>query len=107
MAVEELQECTAYRPAERPAGKQTDAGASDDNGQGRRRTLLFASVPGILVLVGGGAFWSYSRTYEATYDGQVDGHLNGITARIDCAIKAVHVEANPSIQAGPLLAQNT
>jgi len=105
MAVDELQESAASRPAERPAGKQNDAGASDDNGQGRRRTLLFASVLGILVLAGVVAFWLYSRTYESTDDAQVDGHLNGITARIDGVIKAVHVEENQSIQAGQLVAE--
>jgi membrane fusion protein (multidrug efflux system) len=47
----------------------------------------------------------YSRTYESTDDAQVDGHLNGITARIDGVIKAVHVEENQSIQAGQLVAE--
>jgi membrane fusion protein (multidrug efflux system) len=105
MAVDEMQESTASRPAERPAGKQTDTGASDDNGQGRRRTLLFASVLGILVLIGVVGFWLYSRTYESTDDAQVDGHLSGITARVDGVIKAVHVEENQSIQAGQLVAE--
>jgi membrane fusion protein (multidrug efflux system) len=85
--------------------KQNDTVAPNDNGQGRRRTLLFASVLGILILVGVVAFWLYSRTYESTDDAQVDGHLNGITARIDGVIKAVHVEENQSIQAGQLIAE--
>jgi membrane fusion protein, multidrug efflux system len=104
MAVDELQESTASRPAERLAGKQNDPGASNENGQGRRNTLLFASVLGILILVGVTGFWFYSRTYESTDDAQVDGHVNGITARIDGVIKAVYVEENQSIQAGQLIA---
>jgi len=104
MAVDELRESTISRPAELPAGKPNDAGTPDDNGQGRRKTLLFASVLGIVVLVGVVAFWLYSRTYESTDDAQVDGHLNGITTRIDGVIKAVHVEENQSIQAGQLVA---
>jgi membrane fusion protein (multidrug efflux system) len=105
MAVDELQESTIPRPAERQAGKQDDTRASDDNGQGRRKTLLFASVLGILILVGVVAFWLYSRTYESTDDAQVDGHLNGITARIDGVIKGVYVEENQSIQAGQIIAE--
>jgi membrane fusion protein (multidrug efflux system) len=105
MAVDELQESTASRPAERLAGKQNDPGASNENGQGRRNTLLFASVLGILILVGVIGFWLYSRTYESTDDAQVDGHVNGITARIDGVIKAVYVEENQSIQAGQLVAE--
>jgi membrane fusion protein (multidrug efflux system) len=105
MAVDELQESTIPRPAERQAGKQDDTRASDDNGQGRRKTLLFASVLGILIFVGVVAFWLYSRTYESTDDAQVDGHLNGITARIDGVIKGVYVEENQSIQAGQIIAE--
>jgi membrane fusion protein (multidrug efflux system) len=105
MAVDELKESPPSRPAERLAGKQTDAGASDENGQGRRKTLLFASVLGILVLAGVIGFWLYSRTYESTDDAQVDGHVNGITARIDGVIKAIYVEENQSIQAGQLVAE--
>jgi membrane fusion protein (multidrug efflux system) len=105
MAVDELKESPPSRPAERLAGKQTDAGASDENGQGRRNTLLFASVLGILVLAGVIGFWLYSRTYESTDDAQVDGHVNGITARIDGVIKAIYVEENQSIQAGQLVAE--
>ena len=105
MAVDELQESTASRPAERLVGKQNDPGASNENGQGRRNTLLFASALGILILVGVIGFWLYSRTYESTDDAQVDGHVNGITARIDGVIKAVYVEENQSIQAGQLVAE--
>jgi membrane fusion protein (multidrug efflux system) len=105
MAVDELQESPASRPAERLAGKQNDTGASDETGRGRRNTLAFASVLGILVLVGVIGFWLYSRTYESTDDAQVDGHVNGITSRIDGVIKAIYVEENQSIQAGQLVAE--
>src|ERR1700687_2263643 len=105
MAVDELQESTASRTAEPPVRKQNEAGAVDDNGQGRRKSILFASVLGIVILVGALAFWVSSRTYESTDDAQVDGHLNGITARIDGVIKAVHVEENQSVQVGQLVAE--
>src|SRR6266851_1751358 len=105
MAVDELQESTTSRPAERPAEKQTDTGATGVNGEGRRRTIFFASILGIVILVGALSFWLYSRTYESTDDAQVDGHLNGITSRIDGVVKAVHVEENQSIQAGQLVAE--
>ena len=105
MAVDELQANTTTRTAERPAGKQDDAGAANNNGEGRRRTLLFASILGLVIVVGALAFWLYSRTYESTDDAQVDGHLNGITSRIDGVIKSVHAEGNQSIQAGQLVAE--
>ena len=105
MAVDELQESTASRPADRPARKQDDTRASEDNSQRRRRSILFASILGIVIIVGALAFWLYSSTYESTDDAQVDGHLNGITSRIDGVVKAVHIEENQSVQAGQLVAE--
>ena len=58
-----------------------DSGGS--TAQGRRRSLIFAGVVGVIVVIGVIAFWLYSSTYESTDDAEVDGHLNGITARID------------------------
>ena len=77
----------------------------DNNGRGRRRTLLVAGVIGSLILLGAIGFWFYSSTYESTDDAQVDGHLNGTTARIDGEVKAVHVEENQSVQTGQLLVE--
>ena len=105
MAVDELRETTALRPDVRSPEKQINSGSADDNGQGRRKSLLFASILGMVILVGALAFWLYSRTYESTDDAQVDGHLNGITSRVDGVIKAVHVEENQSIQVGQLVAE--
>jgi membrane fusion protein, multidrug efflux system len=105
MAVDELRETTVLRPDVRPPEKQSNSGSADDNGQGRRKSLLFASILGMVIVVGALAFWLYSRTYESTDDAQVDGHLNGITSRIDGVIKAVHVEENQSIQVGQLVAE--
>jgi membrane fusion protein (multidrug efflux system) len=47
----------------------------------------------------------YSYSYEATHDAHVAGHLNGITARIDGDVKAVHVEENQSVHAGDVLVE--
>ena len=104
MAVDELQQNSATRPAD-PAGKSNEPADTGSNAEGRRRTLLFAGIVGALILVGAVWFWLYSRTYESTDDAQVDGHLNGITARIDGDVKAVHVEENQSVQAGDLLVE--
>ena len=97
MAVDELQQSSAPRPAE-PAGKFNEPGGPGSNAEGRRKTLLFAAIIGCVIVVGAVAFWLYSRGYESTDDAQVDGHLNGITARIDGDVKAVHVEENQSVQ---------
>ncbi|HEV7968051.1 MAG TPA: HlyD family secretion protein [Candidatus Acidoferrales bacterium] len=104
MAVDELQQTTLPRPAD-PAGKSNDPNETGSNPEGRRRTLLFAAVVGCVILLGAVGFWLYSRTYESTDDAQVDGHLNGITARIDGDVKAVHVEENQSVQAGEMLVE--
>ena len=101
MAVDQLQQSSSPRPAE-PAGKSNDPNEAGSNAEGRRRTLLFAAIIGCVILVGAVSFWLYSRTYESTDDAQVDGHLNGITARIDGDVKAVHVEENQSVQGGRL-----
>ena len=104
MAVDQLQQKSAPRPAE-PAGRSNDPNNAGSNAEGRRRTLLFAAILGGLILVGAASFWVYSRTYESTDDAQVDGHLIGITARIDGDVKAVHVEENQSVQAGDVLVE--
>jgi len=104
MAVDQLQQSSSLRPAE-PAGKSNDPSESGSNAEGRRRTLLFAAIVGCVILVGAVSFWLYSRGYESTDDAQVDGHLNGITARIDGDVKAVHVEENQSVQAGDVLVE--
>jgi membrane fusion protein (multidrug efflux system) len=104
MAVDELQQTSAPRPAE-PAGKLNDPIDTGSNAEGRRRTLLFALIFGCVILVGAASFWLYSRTYESTDDAQVDGHLNGITARIDGDVKAVYVEENQSVKAGDVLVE--
>jgi membrane fusion protein (multidrug efflux system) len=104
MAVDELQQTSAARPAD-PSGKSNEPADTGSNAEGRRRTLLFAAIVGAVILVGALAFWLYSRTYESTDDAQVDGHLNGITARIDGDVKAVHVEENQSVQAGEVLVE--
>jgi membrane fusion protein (multidrug efflux system) len=103
-AVDQLQQSSASRPAE-PAGKSNDPNDTGSNAEGRRRTLLFAAIVGCAILVGAVSFWLYSRGYESTDDAQVDGHLNGITARIDGDVKAVHVEENQSVKAGDVLVE--
>ena len=104
MAVDQLQQSSASRPAD-PAGKSSGPNEAGSNAEGRRRTLQFAAIVGCVILVGAVSFWLYSRTYETTDDAQVDGHLNGITARIDGDVKAVHVEENQSVQEGDVLVE--
>src|ERR1700737_1683674 len=105
MAVEELRESTIARPDEGLQENQINGGSAANNGQGRRKSIVFASILGIVILVGALAFFMYSRTYETTDDAQVDGHLNGVTSRIDGVIKAVYVEENQNIQVGQLAAE--
>ncbi len=104
MAVDQLQQTTAPRPAD-PGGRANDPADSGSNAEGRRRTLLVAAIIGCVIFVAAVSFWLYSRRYESTDDAQVDGHLNGITARIDGDVKAVHVEENQSVQAGDVLVE--
>jgi membrane fusion protein (multidrug efflux system) len=104
MPVDEVQEPTAARLAE-PAGKSNEPGGAGASAEGKRRTLVFAAIVGGAILVGAFSFWLYSRAYESTDDAQVEGHLNGITARIDGDVKAVHVEENQSVQAGDVLVE--
>ncbi|MBZ5644598.1 MAG: HlyD family secretion protein [Acidobacteriia bacterium] len=84
---------------------QTNSPSAGSNTNGRRRNLIFALVVGAVILIGAVAFWIYSSTYESTDDAQVDGHLNGITARIDGQVIAVHAEENQSVKAGDLLVE--
>jgi membrane fusion protein (multidrug efflux system) len=66
----------------------------------RRKRILIGVGVGIVVLVGGIAWWLYSRTYEATDDAQIDGHLNPIASRVAGTVKAVYVENDQPVKAG-------
>lgn len=104
MPVDELREPSAGRATDTPA-KSAEPGGGGASEEGKRRTLLFAGILGGIILLAALGFWFYSRTYESTDDAQVDGHLDGITARIDGDVKAVHVEENQSVQAGDVLVE--
>jgi membrane fusion protein (multidrug efflux system) len=104
MATDQLQ-ASPPRPETPSSGNPEDAASSENNAQGRRRTLIFAAVLGSVILIGAIWFLLYSGTYESTDDAQVDGHLDGLTSRIDGEIKAVYAEENQSVQAGQLLVE--
>jgi len=104
MATDQMQQPGVTRPGD-PAGISNDANDIGSNAEGRRNTLLFAAILGGLILAAALGFYLYSRTYESTDDAQVDGHLNGVTARIDGDVKAVHVEENQSVNAGDVLVE--
>jgi membrane fusion protein, multidrug efflux system len=69
----------------------------------KRRTIIIAVCIGIVLLVGGVAWWLYSRTYESTDDAQVDGHLNSIASRVAGTVTAVYVENDQPVKAGEAL----
>ena len=96
MAVDQLQQTSAARPAE-PAGKSNEPADTGSNAEGRRRTLLFAAIVGGVILLGALGFWLYSRTYESTDDAQVDGHVNSISARISGHVIKLNVDDNPAV----------
>jgi membrane fusion protein, multidrug efflux system len=66
----------------------------------KRRSIIIGVCIGILLLVGGVAWWLYSRTYESTDDAQVDGHLNPIASRVAGTVLAVYVENEQPVKAG-------
>ena len=88
-------------PAAPPLRKSGEPGPP----QTRKRWpgLFIAAIVGILILIGGFAFWRYAQTYESTDDAQVDGHLNGIASRIQGTITAVYVDTNQAVTAGQVL----
>src|SRR5260370_36855140 len=107
MPADRMRETTASVATESPSMNMGSGapGSSENNVQGRRKSLLFAAIAGGLILICVVAFWMYSSTYESTDDAQVDGHISGITSRVDGVVKAIHVEENQSIQAGQLIAE--
>jgi membrane fusion protein (multidrug efflux system) len=100
MAVDQQETLQIASPPERPAGNP-----SDQPTPGRRRSMVFLAVVGVLIVIGALGYFLYSRNYESTDDAQVDGHLDGVTSRVDGVIKAIYVEENQTVQAGQLLAE--
>jgi membrane fusion protein (multidrug efflux system) len=106
MPVDQLEESSPSRPQPpSPAAKSAEPDSTGSTSQGRRKSLIFAAVFGVIILIGAVAYWFYSHGYESTDDAQIDGHLIGITARIDGDVKAVSVEEDQSVQAGQLLVE--
>ena len=66
----------------------------------KRRRIIIGVCIGAVLLVGGVAWWLYSRTYESTDDAQVDGHLNPIASRVAGTVQAVYVENEQPVKAG-------
>jgi membrane fusion protein (multidrug efflux system) len=66
----------------------------------KRRRIIIGVILGVVVLIGGIAFYLYSRTYEDTDDAQIDGHLNQIASRVAGTVKAVYVENDQPVKAG-------
>jgi membrane fusion protein, multidrug efflux system len=69
----------------------------------KRRRIIIGVCIGVVLLVGGVAWWLHSRTYESTDDAQVDGHLNPIASRVAGTVLAVYVENEQAVKAGQLL----
>jgi membrane fusion protein (multidrug efflux system) len=78
---------------------------STTKARGGRGPLIIALIVGLIVLVGGFAFWRHSLLYESTDDAQVDGHLVGIESRIAGTITAVNFEANQAVSQGQVMAE--
>jgi len=64
-------------------------------------------VPLILVVLLGGAFWSWRHFSgsETTDDAQVDSHVYAVNARVGGILSAVNVRENQIVQAGEILIQ--
>jgi membrane fusion protein, multidrug efflux system len=103
MAVEQPQVAASPSPETRPAESGTNNMGSTN--EGRRKSLTVVFVLGAIIAIGAISYFLYSRNYESTDDAQVSGHLNGITARVDGTVTAVHVEENQTVQAGQLIAE--
>jgi membrane fusion protein (multidrug efflux system) len=71
----------------------------------KRRRIIIGVCIGVVLLVGGVAWWLYSRTYESTDDAQVDGHLNPIASRVAGTVLAVYAENEQPVKAGQLLVE--
>ena len=71
----------------------------------RARALIVVAIVGIALAIGGIWFWNYSQTYESTDDAQVECHLDGVSARIQGTITAVHAEQNQFVKAGQVLVE--
>jgi membrane fusion protein (multidrug efflux system) len=103
MAPEQPQTAASPSTESRPVENGTKGAAG--NGEGRRKSLTAVLALGIVIIIGAVSYYLYSRNYESTDDAQVSGHLNGITARVDGTVTAIHVEENQTVQAGQLIAE--
>jgi membrane fusion protein (multidrug efflux system) len=97
----EASQTTATSPP--PAG--SGGSAIIINGEGRRKSLLFVFILGVVIIVSAVSYWLYSRNYESTDDAQISGHLNGVTSHVDGVVKVVNVEENQTVQAGQVIAE--
>lgn len=71
----------------------------------RARALIIVLIVGVILAIGGIWFWNYSQTYESTDDAQVECHLDGVSARIQGTITAVHADQNQFVKSGQVLVE--
>jgi membrane fusion protein (multidrug efflux system) len=89
-------------------GTKPDAGTNANGEAAPRRRIppvWLMVAAGLLLLVGGLAFWRYSAARVSTDDAQIDGHIMPLSARVGGTVRGVHVRDNQYVEAGTVLVE--
>jgi membrane fusion protein (multidrug efflux system) len=76
-----------------------------DTSTQRLRTRRLALAGGLVLLVGGLAFWLATRGRESTDDARVDGRVHTLSAQVGGRVVSVAAKENQTVAAGDLLAE--
>ena len=77
----------------------------DETAPPRRSRLPIYAVGGIIgvLLIGGLAWWLYSRRFEKTDDAHIEGNISLISPQISSHIEKIYVKENQLVKKGDLL----
>lgn len=104
---------TQPTPAEQPhpalepvaaSGERAGGPSAAPEKQPSKRRFVVMMV-GLVLAIGAGGYYLYSRQYEDTDDAQVDADISNVSPRVAGTLIAVYVEDNQRVKAGQLLAK--
>ena len=71
----------------------------------KRKFIIIGAVVLIVLVVGGVAYWLYSRQFESTDDAFVDADITQVSPKVSAYVAKVYVDGNQRVKKGDLLVE--
>src|SRR4051794_19111050 len=71
----------------------------------KRKFIIIGAVVLLALIIGGVAYWLYSRQYESTDDAFIDADITQVSPKVSAYVQKVYVEGNQYVHKGDLLVE--